>query len=106
MKKQVATKKAKKPIGFEDLNDKLDLVITHMATRDDLAEAEARLDNKIDAVDEKHTQKFNEILIAVDGIATRLDRKDLNDAIVDRRLNRHEEWAKTFAGKLDVELKY
>jgi hypothetical protein len=97
MKKPATTKKS---IGFDDLNDKLDLVITHTTG------IENRLDHKIDAVDEKHTQKFNEILTAVDGIATRLDRKALDDAIVDRRLNRHEEWAKTFAGKLDVELKY
>ena len=127
------TTKKNKMIGFDDFNNKLDRVIDTMATksdikrldkridkldaktdrvidtmatRDDLYAVEARLDRKIDTVDEKHTQKFSEILTAVDGIATRLDRKDLADAVVDNRLDRHEGWAKTFAKKLDVKLQY
>ena len=98
LKKQVTQKK--KDIGFDDLNNKLDRVI------DAIVGMEARLNHKIEEVDVTHTSKFNEVLVAVDGFTSRFERMELDSVHIHHRLDRHEEWAKIFAGKLTVKLSY
>ena len=105
--KKIAPKK-NKVIGFDDLNNKLDRVIAAMATKDDLADGlhalETRLEQKIDAVDEKHTKKFQEILVATDGLMKPLSELKMEYTGMMIQLSRHEEWIKLIATKTDVAL--
>lgn len=90
--------------------DDIALVVDNMATKDDLMDGligvETRLNRKIDDVDEKHTKKFQEILTAVDGFASRFERVEMESVNVHHRLDRHEEWAQIFASKSGVTLQH
>ena len=88
MKKQIAAGKARRPIGLEDLNDKLDLVIGAMATtRGDVAKIWDAMATKDDialvvehmAIKEDIARLENDISDIHAVMATKKDVQDMDD---------------------------
>jgi hypothetical protein len=96
----MAKKIIKKRTGFDELNDKLDRVIINMATSDDIA----RLDARIDKLDSKFERRFNDVMTAIDGLAKAVSDLTVEYASVKMQLDRHEDWIKLLAKKADIKL--
>jgi len=103
IKKQTKKKKA---VGFNDLNDKLDKVIEVMATKDDIADLRAEMATKkeLQALDEKFTRKFQENLLATEGLMKPLSELKMEYTGMMLQLSRHEEWFRILAEKAGIKL--
>ena len=89
-----------KAIGFNDLNDKLDLVIDQMATKEDVN----LLESKIENLEKKFDLRFQQVLSAIDGLVKVVTDMQREYAAVAAQLSRHEQWIKLIAEKTGVKL--
>jgi len=120
-------KKQKKPVGFDDLNEKLDRVIAAMATKEDIENIREDIENirndmdsthtemavmriematkqDLQALDEKFTKKFHEVLVIVEGLMKPISELKMEYAGMSHQLSRHEQWHKLIAEKNGIKL--
>ncbi|HVM73733.1 MAG TPA: hypothetical protein VMU13_02560 [Candidatus Paceibacterota bacterium] len=115
MKKRVASRKSGKSIGFADLNDKLDRVIESMATGfddvrsemvtgfDDIR-SEMATKRDLQTLDEKFSKKFQESLLATEGLMKPISELKMEYTGMMLQLSRHETWIKLIAEKNHIKL--
>ncbi|OGG53929.1 hypothetical protein A2851_03425 [Candidatus Kaiserbacteria bacterium RIFCSPHIGHO2_01_FULL_53_29] len=86
----------KKNIGFRELDAKLDRVIDVLVTKVD--------NSRIDELEKRIDLRFEQVMTAIDGLATAVHELTLEYAAVKTQLARHEEWFKILAKKTGVKL--
>ena len=91
---------AREKSAFDEINGKLDRVIDAMATKDDIARLEAR----IDALEKKSEGRFQQTMSAIDALTKAVSDLKLEYAVVNIQLKRHEEWIRLIAEKAGVKL--
>jgi hypothetical protein len=75
---------AAKKTTLNELGDMLTHVVKHMATKDDLAAVESRLDRRIDKLDAKIDSVEFKLAAKIDRLDTRLNKFEENE--IDKRL--------------------
>jgi hypothetical protein len=75
---------AAKKTTLNELGDMLTHVVKHMATKDDLAAVESRLDRRIDKLDAKIDSVEFKLAAKIDRLDTRLTKFEENE--IDKRL--------------------
>ncbi|OGG76746.1 hypothetical protein A3B35_02965 [Candidatus Kaiserbacteria bacterium RIFCSPLOWO2_01_FULL_54_24] len=87
---------AKKKITLESLDKKLDRVIDVLVTKADTG--------RIDELEKRIDKRFEQVMTAIDSLATAVHELTLEYAAVKTQLARHEEWFKILAKKTGVKL--
>ena len=95
-------KKVKKVVGVDDLNEKLDRIIDAMATSNDIA----RLDLRMEKLERKSEERFHRVMTAIDGLVKVVTDMQREYAAVSVQLSRHEEWIRLIAKKSGVTLSF
>ena len=75
---------AAKKTTLNELGDMLTHVVKHMATKDDLAAVETRLDRRIDKLDTKIDSVESKLAAKIDRLDTKLSKFEENE--IDKRL--------------------
>ena len=119
MKKRIAkgAAKAKKAVPtLVELDRKLDIIVENMATKEDVADLRAEmhadfatkqeLRQEIQALDDKFTQKFQELHVSIDGLMKPLSELKMEYTGMMIQLSRHEDWIKRIADKVGIKLSH
>jgi len=88
--------KKRAPNQFEEVNKKLDRVIDAMATKDDIARLEKRMDD--------FDEKFKQIMAILEGMTKAVADLRMEYVAVSMQLSRHDQWIKEIAKKTGVKL--
>ena len=83
-------------VNLMSLDKKLDRVIDAMATKEDITRLERRMD--------EFDRRLKRIIVAIDGLATNMDKMLLEYAAISAKLSRYDEWFKILAKKTGVKL--
>jgi len=83
-------------VNLMSLDKKLDRVIDAMATKEDITRLERRMD--------EFDRRLQRIIVAIDGLATNMDKMLLEYAAISAKLSRYDEWFKILAKKTGVKL--
>ena len=88
--------KKKRRNNSDEINDKLDRVIDAMATKEDIARLEKRM--------EDFDERLKRVIGILEGMAKAVADLRMEYVAVSMQLSRHEEWIKEIAKKTGVKL--
>ena len=88
----------KQRVTLESLDKKIDRVITVLVTKADTG--------RIDELEKRIDKRFEQVMTAIDSLATNVGKMLLEYAAISAKLSRYEEWFKILAKKTGVKLPF